>query len=460
MTTITKTENYIRELYFILFAQKKIILLTTALIFILSILIAFFWPPTYSASETVLVRAKKLEKSPEAIEDVQLRPPAITKEDLLSEVNILTSPDIIERTIKYLVDKKIYKKDLREKTSLTEEIYKIKNNLRTEIIPASNVIEVAYYDKNAKNALNLLQVLMDQYIAFRFQVYHPGEAEIFYSQQSDKFKDGLETKEDELMGLVRETNISDPQKEIEKNLMLKNELEKQLNFFVSDAIEKDAEVRHLETALKSEDIQFFSFIENIPLNELSSKLQDLFIEREKTLRAYNPRSEKIQLIDKQINNTYKLLKSEVNAYRKNKLKELNVLREKIKSIQGRIDNIDDNNVKLKKQLIDSQRIGREINLFEFSHETFSKRREEAKTATAENVPSDISILSRAFPSNGPVFPKKTVVIPLGLLVGFLTGFSLGFLRQYFDHTFKKPSDVENYLGLPVIFSIPKWGVKK
>ena len=117
-------------------------------------------------------------------------------------------------------------------------------------------------------------------------------------------------------------------------------------------------------------------------------------------------------------------------------------------------------MKLKKQLIDSQRIGREINLFEFSQETFSKRREEAKTATAENVPSDISILSRAFPSNGPVFPKKTVVIPLGLLVGFLTGFSLGFLRQYFDHTFKKPSDVENYLGLPVIFSIPKWGVKK
>ena len=431
--------------------------MTTALIFILSILIAFFWPPTYSASGTVLIRAKKLEKSPEAIEDVQLRPPAITREDLLSEVNILTSPDIIERTIKYLVDKKIYKKDLREKASLTEEIYKIKDNLKTEIIPASNVIEIAYYDKNAKNALDLLQVLMDQYIAFRFQVYHPNEAEIFYSQQSDKFKQGLETKEDELMGLIRETNISDPQKEMEKNLMLKSELEKQLNSLLTDAIEKNAEVHHLETALNMSDIQYFSFIENTLINQLSIKLQDLFVEREKTLRAYNPKSEKIQLIDRQIDNTYNLLKSEVNAYKKDKLKELNIVREKIKSIQGRIDTIDNNNVELKEELINSQRIGREINLFEFSHETFSKRREEAKTATAENVPSDISILSRAFPSDGPVFPKKTVVIPLGLLVGFITGFSLGFLRQYFDHTFKKPSDVENYLGLPVVFSIPKWG---
>ncbi len=455
-----RTENYIRELYFILFAQKKIILWTTVLIFVLSILIAFFWPPTYSASGTILIRAKKLEKSPEAIEAVQLRPPSITKEDLLSEVNILTSPDVIERTIRDLKDRKMYKKIPETQAAMTEEIYKIKNDLKTEIIPASNVIEITYYDKNAKNALNLLQVLMGQYVTFRFQVYHPGEAEMFYSQQSDKFKKGLETKEDELMGLIRETNISDPQKEIEKNLMLKSELEKQLNSLISDAIEKNAEVQHLETALNTKDIQYFSFVDNKLINELSSRLQDLFVEREKILRAYSLKSEKVQLIDKQIDNTYDLLKSEVNAYKKDKLKELNIVREKIKSIQGRIDTIDSNNVELKEQLVNSQRIGRDINLFEFSYDTFSKRREESKTVTASNVPSEISILNKAFPSDGPVFPRKTVVIPLGLLVGFITGFSFGFLRHYFDHTFKKPSDVENYLGLPVIFSIPKWGNKK
>jgi len=39
-----------------------------------------------------------------------------------------------------------------------------------------------------------------------------------------------------------------------------------------------------------------------------------------------------------------------------------------------------------------------------------------------------------------------------LLVGLLLGCSLGFVREYFDHTFKKPSDVMAYAGLPVIIS--------
>ena len=52
------------------------------------------------------------------------------------------------------------------------------------------------------------------------------------------------------------------------------------------------------------------------------------------------------------------------------------------------------------------------------------------------------------------FPGMEVIIPLGILIGFITGLSLGFLREFFDHTFKKPSDVENFIGLPVIFSIP------
>ena len=29
------------------------------------------------------------------------------------------------------------------------------------------------------------------------------------------------------------------------------------------------------------------------------------------------------------------------------------------------------------------------------------------------------------------------------------------MREYFDHTFKKPSDVTTYTGLPVLFSLSK-----
>jgi capsular polysaccharide biosynthesis protein len=56
----------------------------------------------------------------------------------------------------------------------------------------------------------------------------------------------------------------------------------------------------------------------------------------------------------------------------------------------------------------------------------------------------------------PVFPNKKTFIPIGFIVGILLGFTIGFLREFFDHTFKRPEDVDNYLGLPTILSIPEF----
>jgi succinoglycan biosynthesis transport protein ExoP len=449
-----RTENYLRELYFIVFAQRKIILWTTLSFLVLSVLIAFFWPPTYSASGTIFVRGKKIEKSPAEIEPVDLRPTSVTKEDLSSEDQILTSFDVIERTINDLKDRKLYKKENGETPSLFDEVYQAKGNIKTELVPASNIITVTFYDKDAQYAVTFLKALIDQYMAYRLQVYNPNKAESYFSQQADQFNERLKRKEDELMGIVSKTRAPDPQKEIENNLVLKSDLQKELTIQKSDAIDKELTIQHLDRALKDRNMHYFSFIENRPINDLSSKLQDLYIERGKTLRAYNPLSDKVKLIDKQIDDTYTQLKAEVDGVKTNILKQLKIIRYKIDTMGREIDDINTNNVSLEKQIIDTNRIERDANLYKFSYDTFAKRKEEAVAVTVKNMPSNVSILSEAFPSDGPAFPKKLIVIPLGLLIGLIMGLSFAFVREYFDHTFKKPSDVQTYVDLPVIFSIP------
>ena len=86
-------------------------------------------------------------------------------------------------------------------------------------------------------------------------------------------------KEDELMGIVSKTQAPAPQKEIENNLLLKSELQKELTILRSDAIDKELSIQHLDKALKDKNMHYFSFIENKPINDLSAKLQDLSIER-------------------------------------------------------------------------------------------------------------------------------------------------------------------------------------
>ena len=48
MTRFEKTENYARELTFIFFNQKAVILRTAALVYFIVVLVAFFWPPVFS----------------------------------------------------------------------------------------------------------------------------------------------------------------------------------------------------------------------------------------------------------------------------------------------------------------------------------------------------------------------------------------------------------------------------
>jgi len=449
-------EDYKKELLSIFFAQRWIIFWITVIIFGCAILIAFLWPPTYSAGGSILVKGKKAEKSLGAIEKEEIRPFRLTKEDLASEIEIITSPDVIGRTIKYIKQSNLHLKSQKSGS----EIHKIKNNLKTELVPASNVIKITLYSKNPQDAKTILEVLMEQYILYRMEIYNPVQTEVFLSNQVDNFKDSLKEKSDELVALSEKTKLSDPQKEMENNLNVKMDLEQQLNVLRNDAIEKRLYIEHLEKVLSDEKIHFFSSVENPAINGtagLGPKLQELVAERRNVLRVYHPSSEKIQALVKQISYTYSALKNEVIVYKDNLSNQLRIINEKIINFEDSINNISKRNVEIRRQQININRIEKEVQMLLSSFETFSMRREEAKINSSRDTVnlSRISILSKAFSSGEPDFPKKKIVIPLGLIVGFIVGCSLGFFREYFDHTFKKPSDVETYTGLPVIFSIPK-----
>ena len=128
------TENYKRELISIFFAQRWLIFLVTLIVFVGAILVSFCWPATYSASVSILVRGKKAEKNPGSLDkEGRIHPFPLKKEDLYSEIEILTSPDVIERAIRYLQEKKLYHD---AETINSKDVYKIKSNLKAEIIPA------------------------------------------------------------------------------------------------------------------------------------------------------------------------------------------------------------------------------------------------------------------------------------------------------------------------------------
>ena len=70
---------------------------------------------------------------------------------------------------------------------------------------------------------------------------------------------------------------------------------------------------------------------------------------------------------------------------------------------------------------------------------------------------NVSILSKAEVTKNPtpVKPNPQLNIAIAVVVGLMAGIGLAFLLEYMDNTIKDNRDVEVYLGLPVLSSIPE-----
>jgi capsular exopolysaccharide synthesis family protein len=78
-----------------------------------------------------------------------------------------------------------------------------------------------------------------------------------------------------------------------------------------------------------------------------------------------------------------------------------------------------------------------------------------ETSLIEEVKSfNIYIVDRAEIPRTPVRPRRLLNILLSIIVGAFGGVGIAFFLEYIDNTFKKPEDVEERLGLPLLGVVP------
>lgn len=80
-----------------------------------------------------------------------------------------------------------------------------------------------------------------------------------------------------------------------------------------------------------------------------------------------------------------------------------------------------------------------------------------ETSLIEEVKSfNIYIVDRAEVPKGPVRPRRLLNVLLSVIVGLLGGAGIAFFLEYVDNTFKRPEDVEEKLGLPLLGVVPSY----
>lgn len=104
--------------------------------------------------------------------------------------------------------------------------------------------------------------------------------------------------------------------------------------------------------------------------------------------------------------------------------------------------------------LELSRLEREKELNKSTYLMLTQKYEEIKISEAGKV-SNVGVVDRAVEPRFPVKPKKRLNLSLGIVVGLILGLGTAFLLEYLDTSIKTPKDIERYVKLPILGSIPR-----
>jgi capsular polysaccharide biosynthesis protein len=67
---------------------------------------------------------------------------------------------------------------------------------------------------------------------------------------------------------------------------------------------------------------------------------------------------------------------------------------------------------------------------------------------------NVSVIDIAVTPAGPIYPRPMFNMAIASVLSLMLGFFIVFMLEYLDNTIKTPQDVEKYLGLPLLGTLP------
>ena len=190
MQKMSHEEDWKRELGHLVFARRRLIVTTAAAVVVGAVLIALFWPSTYAATSSLLVLGKRAEVSPATLDPVESRAPEVSTQDIISELEIIRSPELARRTVRRLRIEEGWSEKKMEK-NIKAETRGFLSDLETLGVTDSSAVRVTFSAGSPEEAERGLNTLLDEYILYRAEVFNPVGQDQFFEDQKEHYRNQL-----------------------------------------------------------------------------------------------------------------------------------------------------------------------------------------------------------------------------------------------------------------------------
>lgn len=472
-TSASKTENILREILFIFFANKRAVIDTIVLIFVVVLAVAFLSPREYTANAALMVKSKRVERNPAIVQQLQDKIQSISREDLNSEAEIIGSIEVLKATILRLsktTDIFSLSLDLESglpideynDDKLTNLVKKVSKKLDVSIVRTSQILDLTYTWDSPKNAELILDTIIEEYLTYRNAVYQPEKAKGFYNDTLQSYRDLLDENSKRIIQLTEKIKAPNANAEIESNLAVSEGFQLHLGTLEQQRQNLKADLDYLEKQLErieqagNDHYIFFSNIDNQSIREMANSVRLKLHEYRHISSTFLETSNRAKSTKEEVDKSYKNFIQEVHSLVEHKTNQFQAVEENIKHLESRIKELDTRNINLAQYQIELEELIAKKSLLEESFNNYYRLHEESKMQErTRNAALDthIVLLTHTWASKTPTFPNKRLLIPFGFVISVLLGLTVAFVNEYFDNTFKRPVDVEYHLDLPMVISL-------
>ncbi|MBL9123084.1 MAG: GumC family protein [Planctomycetaceae bacterium] len=132
--------------------------------------------------------------------------------------------------------------------------------------------------------------------------------------------------------------------------------------------------------------------------------------------------------------------------------EAKSLAEQYKAVQSKIQRVNDNEQHIAE-------LTRKAELLETSYRTYDRNREQARIDQALEIGriSNVNVIQPPTLIEKPSSPRGRLVLAMGTILAIAGSVLVAMAAEYFDPSLKTVQQIEEQLGMPVLFSVPREG---
>jgi uncharacterized protein involved in exopolysaccharide biosynthesis len=467
----------IRDVLFIVFKRQKMIT-SIFLITVVTVTVGvFLTKPVYEASAKVLLNRGVSES------ELKMAPwlPSLRayelEEAINSEIELITSRAVIEAVVD-----RIDQKTLAREPSASQEISQarvpsaegekesweqsrlrsilaLQRSIVAEPVKRSDVIKILYRSHDPQRAQEITNTVAEAYIDYRARIYRARGAVDFFDEQIELARHNLEELESALRDYRQQEAVLSYDEQSKMLLRKLNEFETSMTEVRKDIISKETKLNKIRDFMSS---PLQPLVPSLEMREerIISELHDRFIVLRLRLNELVTKYTEDHQEVKQLRNEIALgeaeLRAEVEKVIELEESSLEALRAEEEALRTTVSILYGEVRSLPEKELTIEQLQRAIENHKEVYSMLMLKREEARISEAsDHRIVNVSVISPATLPLRPVKPQKGLLIFVGCLVGFIGGFGLAFVMEFLDHSLRTSEDVEHYLNLPVLASIPE-----